>query len=678
MQQVYMNARCKAILHMLVESDTYLPQQQIADAMNISKRSIYYDICRINEWLEFHHIPEVEMVRGKGLRISRTAKEMISECSEQIEKDDNYILSPTERGNLILCIIVYMQKPVYIDVLIDYCGVSRNTVFNDLRILTNQLLNYDLKLEYEPKSGYRIGGDPIKVRAIFLMCFHELHPLFERPLFDFVDRQQIAQNIEKLNHIEDELKTKYVEGNLDALAALLPIMAEGNTELHFQNLKKNELAQTREFRMIQKYFPDLIETEQIYLCLHLLGARVTVVSNDIFEEDSNQKVYEITKALISEFEKIACVKFEDEEELGRALFVHINSSLYRYQYGIQIIDSMSEDIIREYPDLFDITKIVSKYIERQIGLPIQDAEVAYLSLHFGAHLPIANVDRVALRILVVCANGISTGHMLKRELQKLLPDAEIVAVIAEEDVQDAKSICDIIISTVKITSEVPVVHVHPILTGKDKEEILRHVKNTTAVSYAENLFTLIKPYVNKVNHSVVHKCIEEYLLGAKPAAVANATQPANRLLDFLTLDHIRIYDGEYRWTEAIRECGKCLLKAGSIQKQYIDTIISQLRYYGPYMFITSRVVLAHSKPEDGVNQLDVSLHIFKKSVPFSDFHEANVIIMLAAKDQESHLRILRDMLEVFSIQTKIDDILQQNTSEEVLEYLRKALKYEEE
>lgn len=58
------------------------------------------------------------------------------------------------------------------------------------------------------------------------------------------------------------------------------------------------------------------------------------------------------------------MQFEDEEELDRALFVHINSSLYRYQYGIQLIDSMSEDIIREYPDLFDITKIVSKYIER--------------------------------------------------------------------------------------------------------------------------------------------------------------------------------------------------------------------------------------------------------------------------------------------------------------------------
>ena len=92
-------------------------------------------------------------------------------------------------------------------------------------------------------------------------------------------------------------------------------------------------------------------------------------------------VYEITKALIAEFERTACIIFEDKEELERALFTHINSSLYRYQYGIHIMNSMSDDIMREYKDLFEITKIVSKYIEQQIGLPIQDSEIAYLAMN---------------------------------------------------------------------------------------------------------------------------------------------------------------------------------------------------------------------------------------------------------------------------------------------------------
>lgn len=677
MQPIFLNARCKEIIRMLMNDNSFLPQQQIADELQISKRSLYYDICRINEWLDCHRVPAVEVVRGKGLQISPATRQFILDYSDHFQKEDNYILSPTERVSLILCILVALHPVENIDILVRYCMVSRNTIFNDLRILTKQLQKYDLTLDYESKIGYVISGDPIKIRALFLMDFHELHALHQKSFFDFMDRSQVAEYTQRLKQVENALNTKYVEGNLESLAALLPRMARGDTQLDFPNLKEHEFRQTREFQLILTYFPEFPPQEQVYLCLHLLGARVAVASNDIFDKDNNQQVYEITKFLIADFEKIACVEFENKEELGRALFIHINSSLYRYQFGIQIIDSISDDIIREYPDIFHITKIVSKHIEQQIGLPIQDAEVAYLSLHFGAHLPISPRNHTQFRILAVCANGISTGHMLKRELQKLLPEAKIVAVIAESDVMDAKSICNLVISTVPITCNVPVLQVHPILTKSDKEEILRHVKASHLTADTDNLFSIVKPYLNKKDYPAVRQGIHNYLMQSTSRPATELLPTSHRLLDYLTLDRICIYDQEYRWSDAIREAGSCLLKAGSIQRSYIDSIISQLQYYGPYMFIMPRVLLAHSKPDTGVNRLDVSLHIFQKSVPFSDFHHANIIIMLSATDQERHLKILRDLLEVFSIQAKVDDILQKRTPSEVLDYLYKILRYGE-
>lgn len=128
-----MNARCREILRMLLESDTYLSQQQIADALQVTKRSIYYDLCRINEWLDFYHIPELEMVRGKGILISEEVRRQIEACAEEIEGDESYILSPMERVHMIICAVIYSEEPVYIDQLQDYCAVSRNTIFNDLR-----------------------------------------------------------------------------------------------------------------------------------------------------------------------------------------------------------------------------------------------------------------------------------------------------------------------------------------------------------------------------------------------------------------------------------------------------------------------------------------------------------------------------------------------------------------
>lgn len=109
----------------------------------------------------------------------------------------------------------------------------------------------------------------------------------------------------------------------------------------------------------------------------------------------------------------------------------------------------------------------------------------------------------------------------------------------------------------------------------------------------------------------------------------------------------------------------------------MDSIISSLRYYGPYMFISSGVILAHAKPEEGVRHLGLSLHIFRNGVTFSEFYKANILLVLAAVDQESHLKILKDILNIFTIETRVEDLMQKKGAEEVLAYIGKVLETEE-
>ena len=45
--------------------------------MNISKRSVYYDIRKINEWMEAQQLPELVVERKKGIRIDDEQKAMI-------------------------------------------------------------------------------------------------------------------------------------------------------------------------------------------------------------------------------------------------------------------------------------------------------------------------------------------------------------------------------------------------------------------------------------------------------------------------------------------------------------------------------------------------------------------------------------------------------------------------
>ncbi len=671
MQSVYMTAKCKEILELLLQSDDYLTKQQIAEAMRVTKRSIYYDICRIDEWLSSNGLPELGFIRGKGILLDEDMREKIRAAASESNNDTAYVMSPMERVHAIICAVAYIEEPLYIEQLIEICKVSRNTIFNDLRIVSRHLSDYNISLLYEAKSGYTLSGDPIKCRAVFLLSLQAVHTLIFNGLLDFIDRERVRRSTELLVMIEKELNTKYVDGLLDSLSVMLPLMERGDTELNFPSLKRKELEKTREFRLVEKYFPQLVKSEQIYLCLHLLGARVAVASNDIFDTHSNQMVYELTKALIAEFERTACVVFEDRDELERSLFTHISSSLYRYQYGIQIVNSMSNDIIREYGDLFEITKIVSRYLEQQIGLPVQDEEIAYLAMHFGAHLSISRY-RFVPRIAVVCSNGIATGNMLKRELQNMLGDSAEIKVLSADGLEEVPRDCDFIVSTVSIKSELPVIYVHPIMTAADKEAVMRKVKHKPLAFDIEGLFEVVSPYLQEKDHAEVRQKISDFLLRNTRMQDGWLMRRVG-LLDMLPEEHIAIHEGHYGWTEALRLSGRELVENGLVEERYLGSIISQLNYYGPYMFIFPRIILAHAKPEDGVRHLGLSMHIFCDSVKFSDFYKADIIIVLAAADQESHLKILKDILQVFSIETRIDALTRMNSAREVRHYLSKVL-----
>ena len=47
---------------------------------------------------------------------------------------------------------------------------------------------------------------------------------------------------------------------------------------------------------------------------------------------------------------------------------------------------MLDNIKNEYGDLFELTARTCKYLEKEIGFPIPEGEIAYITLHFGAFI----------------------------------------------------------------------------------------------------------------------------------------------------------------------------------------------------------------------------------------------------------------------------------------------------
>lgn len=548
MAMLYINARCRQILNVLLSHADYVSVNAIAKALQVSRRTVYYDIDKINLWLEQAGLSHLEIVREKGLYLSQQEREKIQTMLESDSEDQVYIFSPEERIKIIICYVIYAQKAIYMEQFTDCFAVSRNTIFADLKEVTKRLKKYDLKLDYQPKQGYIILGDPVRVRALFILYFNEMETLFKSGVIRFFNQKQIQDYYHTLKKIEQTLEISYVDGVLYSIAALVPLLYQHRTAIRFTDLKQTEIVKTQEYALVQKYFSDLEPEEQIYLSLHLLGSRVNLVPDEYFESDSKTYVYDLTKSLVSEFEKVACVTFDKREELERALFVHLNTSLYRYRYGIQIGNILGDDVMNEYPDMFAITKIAVKRLEKQIELPIPDSEVAYLTLHFGGFLKIPSEENEHLRILIVCVNGISTGNMIKREVHKLLPFAEIVGVVAAVHLINAQNICDLIISTVKINSIVPSITVHPVLTELDRRSILNHrlVAPRNVEIQKERLFQIVKKYVNPADYPNLLKDLTVYIQRDMQHDVLGEEEEYN-LLSILDESRICIFPDRCSW-----------------------------------------------------------------------------------------------------------------------------------
>jgi mannitol/fructose-specific phosphotransferase system IIA component (Ntr-type) len=145
-------------------------------------------------------------------------------------------------------------------------------------------------------------------------------------------------------------------------------------------------------------------------------------------------------------------------------------------------------------------------------------------------------------------------------------------------------------------------------------------------------------------------------------------QGKRMLNEMITLETIQVMTNVKDWKEAIRTAAEPLLKKGSINQDYVKAMINNVLEMGPYIVVAPRIALAHARPEQGVNQMGISLLCLKESVSFSkeDRHDVNLIIVLAAVDSETHLTVLSQLARLLSDDNGLSSIFHAESALEVM------------
>ncbi|HEY2419976.1 MAG TPA: HTH domain-containing protein, partial [Neobacillus sp.] len=169
-----LNQRSTAILSHLVKARTFVSVGELTEKFHISRRTIYYDIEKINDWLKDNHLPMVKHVRSAGFMVEEEAAINVTEKLGTL-KTWHYEYSIKERKAWLVIYLMADENQLFLDDLMAKLRVSRNTTLEDLKGLKVELDRFELTLEFNRLSGYEIlGNEDDKRKAIVHYLQHVL------------------------------------------------------------------------------------------------------------------------------------------------------------------------------------------------------------------------------------------------------------------------------------------------------------------------------------------------------------------------------------------------------------------------------------------------------------------------------------------------------------------------
>ena len=132
------------------------------------------------------------------------------------------------------------------------------------------------------------------------------------------------------------------------------------------------------------------------------------------------------------------------------------------------------------------------------------------------------------------------------------------------------------------------------------------------------------------------------------------------LQDVLDDRNILIGESCETWREAIEAVSLPLLRQETIKESYVEAMIAAVEEFGPYIVIGKHVALAHARPEDGVNELGVSVALLDKPVEFGnkETDPVKIIFCLAAVDSFSHLNIMKNLVNLINDEGKLNKLIE--------------------
>jgi Transcriptional antiterminator len=473
------------INYMLDNKVKVLTSQQLADALEISIRSVKTYISQINE-----------MSKGKTIISNKNGYTLNVVNARILIAEEKKVIPQTyeERSNyLIKTFFLNHTNCLNLFEMADELFVSDSTLKMDIRKMNMRFKSFHIEFNIE-KDNINLFGPEKQIRKLFS------HILYEEVDNHYVDLQILNNNFKNID-IESMLliirqtfsKNDFFINDLALRNMLLHLVIiierilEGRTiskeELPFSLDKEEDNTCVSELcrRLEQLFGITISEFERREIYILFKSNTNLMISHNMQELELlvGDVIVEETKDLVYLIQQEYCVNLNTENFIV-PFALHLKNLMLRAKNNSYMKNPMLETIKSQHLILFDIALYVALQLEKKHQISISQDEVAFIALHIGGEIERQKSNNAKVRVVLLCPSYMNIESRLFNEiLINFSNDINIITSV--RDLQQLEGLnYEMLISTVRIKprGQCEVAVISPFMTQGDKYEIQEKIENS--------------------------------------------------------------------------------------------------------------------------------------------------------------------------------------------------------
>lgn len=474
--------------------------EELSRVFNISRRSVYYDLKRIEAWASVYDLSFQRHPR-KGVNIERPTEAGTNPAAAML-------LSPDRRRKLLLLkLLLSPDCHLTAQDLSEAFNLSRNTILQDVKAIRESLLPEEVDLVGLRSHGYAIEGDEGTIRALAIQLIFANTLTFDL-LSTLVRNQQMTDPDPFLEILFANLKIDVVKSAVKAARHVYDFWLPDLDYVRFiiyeaiaveriqlgkiitrSSEQGQALWESEEFRIARRvclnvgeaFDLTLPEAEVVNTFKMLLTCNIKTRTNAVRMSSPNNLLCTTVREMI---EAIApCTSFNKKayKKLEHDLIEHLKLTLKQLQLGVVGENPLLETIRITYSQSYLLAEKMAAIFEAALGMALPQGEVGYLALHVAVYQEVACKMAETLQAVVICNGGKGAANILSKKLRIYLPELKIKGTYSILDLEEKVALLDdvdLIISTITyVNRRRPVLTISPLLSDNEIAIIKNFIQN---------------------------------------------------------------------------------------------------------------------------------------------------------------------------------------------------------